>query len=85
MAVGLVFFIRRPAVSMTGPLPYIITVTEKTLLAVVDAVEARRKRGNSADEAFADGYGFLGCDESAKIVTVIMNSFHPFFFRLDAD
>jgi hypothetical protein len=76
IAVGLVFFVRRPAVLMLEPLPYMITVTMKTLLSVVDAVEALRKRKDAPDEDTTDGYGFLGGDDSEKILKV---KFHRAF------
>ena len=71
LAFGVVLFIRRPAILMMEPTPYMITVTGKTLLAVVDAVEAwvtKKKKDPSSDGYLSeeDGYGFLGTDDWEK-------------------
>ena len=75
---GVVLLIRRPTILMMEPTPYMITVTRKTLLAVVDAVEGwvkKKKKDPSADGyLYEDGYEFLWTDDSEKKSKVTENS-----------
>jgi hypothetical protein len=71
LAAGVVLFIRHPVVSMIGQMAYMIMVTKKNLVAVVDAVEAWVKKDPAADEGpAADGYGFMESDDTEKKVEV---------------